>query len=127
MTGTVKELQEQFTALSGFLSSSRLSLDDSVDSKDDIADGIPIRIYMPKDAIGTELPIAVYYHGGGYVLGDLDTEDPWCRYLARNTPCIVVAVDFRLGPDFKMPVMLNDSVTAYKWVWRPLPTCELLY
>lgn len=87
--------------------------------RDDIADGIPIRIYKPKEAATTKLPIAVYYHGGGYVLGNLDTEDSWCRYLANNTPCIVVSAQYRLGPEFKMPTMLNDSLAAYKWVYRP--------
>lgn len=112
-------MQEQFGALSAFITSPQLSLDDPIESKDEIADGIPIRIYKAKDATSIKLPIVVYYHGGGYVLGDLDTEDPWCRCLAKNTPCIVISVGYRLGPNFKMPAMIDDSLAAYKWVCRP--------
>lgn len=119
MTGTVTELHEQFVALSSLTTSPQLPLGDFINIGDDIADGIPIRIYKPKDAATTKLPIAVYYHGGGYMLGNLDTEDSWCRYLAKITPCIVVSVDYRLAPEFKMPTMLNDSLAAYKWVYRP--------
>lgn len=117
MTGTVEELQEQFGALSALLISPQLPLDNSIESKDGLADGIPIRIYKPKHATTAKLPIAVYYHGGGYVLGNFDTEDPWCQYLAKNTPCIVVSVDYRLAPHFKMPTILEDCLTAYRWVY----------
>jgi versiconal hemiacetal acetate esterase len=115
----VEEMQGQFAALSAVLSASKTPPDDFIKSKDVTADGIPVRIYKPKDASRTKLPIMVYYHGGGFVLGNLDTEDAWCRYLAKTTPSIVVSVDYRLGPKFKMPVMLEDSLTAFKWVCHP--------
>lgn len=116
----MEEVQGQFAALSALLSASQPPPDDSIESKDETADGIPVRIYKPKDAASTKLPIVVYYHGGGFVLGNLDTEDAWCRYLAKTIPSIVVSVDYRLGPKFKMPVMLEDSLTAFKWVCHPL-------
>ncbi|KFY76024.1 hypothetical protein V499_04141 [Pseudogymnoascus sp. VKM F-103] len=122
LTGTVEEMQGQFAALSALLSASQTPPDDTIESKDETADGIPVRIYKPKDAARTKLPIVVYYHGGGFVLGNLDTEDAWCRYLAKTTPSIVVSVDYRLGPKFKMPVMLEDSLTAFKWVYANAET-----
>jgi acetyl esterase/lipase len=64
----------------------------------------------------SKLPVGVYYHGGGFVLGNLETEDADCRYFAQNTPCIIVAVDYRLAPDHKFEAILNDAVEGYEWV-----------
>jgi versiconal hemiacetal acetate esterase len=90
--------------------------DVSVKTRDGTGNGIPVRIYTPEAAEGKALPVGVYYHGGGYVLGNLDTEDAWCRYIAKHTPAIIVSVDYRLAPEFKLPTMLEDSIQAYKWV-----------
>ncbi len=91
-------------------------LDTSVETRDETADGVPVRIYTPPGVAGKKLPLVVYIHGGGYLLGNLDTEDPWCRFIAKETPSIVVSVDYRLSTEHKLPVMLDDCVTAYKWV-----------
>jgi hypothetical protein len=80
-----------------------------------------VRVYTPPAAAeGKKLPIGVYYHGGGYLVGNLDSEDAWCRVIAKNTPCIIVSVDYRLSTSHKLPVMLEDSVVASKWVSYPL-------
>ena len=91
--------------------------DMSVSTVDEDADGVPVRIYTP-DARHGKLPLGVYYHGGGYCVGDLNSEDAWCRYIAKSVPCIIVSVDYRLAPKYKMPVMLNDSIKAWNWVSR---------
>lgn len=90
--------------------------DTSIATKDETVDGVSIRIYTPEGAEGKKLPVGVFTHGGGYICGNLDSEDPVCRIVAKNTPCIIVSVDYRLGPKHKMPAMLDDTVTAYKWV-----------
>ncbi|MDX1489551.1 MAG: alpha/beta hydrolase, partial [Acidiferrobacterales bacterium] len=78
---------------------------------------IPIRIYTPREPTQDEkLPVLVWYHGGGYVIGDLDTHDSACRALANETDCIVVAVDYRLAPEHKFPAAVNDCHAALKWV-----------
>ncbi|MEH7014730.1 alpha/beta hydrolase [Neobacillus niacini] len=75
---------------------------------------INVRIYTP---IGEgPFPIFVYYHGGGWVLGDLETSDATCRMLANRTGRIVVSVDYRLAPEYKFPVPVEDSYAALKWV-----------
>ncbi|WP_045522015.1 alpha/beta hydrolase [Neobacillus niacini] len=75
---------------------------------------INVRIYTP---IGEgPFPIFVYYHGGGWVLGDLETSDATCRMLANRTGRLVVSVDYRLAPEFKFPVPVEDSYAALKWV-----------
>jgi len=75
---------------------------------------INVRIYTPNG--DGPFPIFVYYHGGGWVLGDLETSDATCRMLANQTDRIVVSVDYRLAPEYKFPVPVEDSFAALKWV-----------
>ena len=76
---------------------------------------LPIRIYTPVDS-SSPLPIIVYYHGGGWVLGDLDSHDNLCRSLAAKTGALVVAVDYRLAPENIFPAALDDANDALRWV-----------
>lgn len=74
---------------------------------------IKVRIYTPiKDGL---LPILVYFHGGGWVLGDLDACDATCRMISESTGIIVVSVDYRISPEYKYPTPLNDCYEAVKW------------
>jgi acetyl esterase len=75
---------------------------------------ISIRIYTPEDQ--GPFPLFVYYHGGGWVIGDLETSDASCRMIANRTGCVVVSVDYRLAPEYKYPVPVEDSYAALKWV-----------
>ncbi|MDF2857520.1 MAG: esterase [Neobacillus sp.] len=75
---------------------------------------INVRIYTPEGQ--GPFPIFVYYHGGGWVLGDIPISDASCRMLANKTERIVVSVDYRLAPEYKFPVPVEDSYAALKWV-----------
>jgi acetyl esterase len=75
---------------------------------------IPIRIYTPKGK--GPFPIALELHGGGWILGNLDTHDDLCSSIANRAECLVVAVDYRLAPEHKFPAALDDSEAALKWV-----------
>ena len=90
-----------------------------VDTEDSAVPGpagdIPVRIYRPKGA-GPGLPILVYYHGGGWVIGDLDTHDYAARELCAGAGCLVVAVDYRLAPEAQFPAAVDDSWAALQWV-----------
>lgn len=72
---------------------------------------IPIRIYRPSD--GPSLPALVWYHGGGFVIGDLDSHDAVCRSLAKRSGCAVIAVDYRLAPEHPFPAAPDDAIAAF--------------
>jgi acetyl esterase len=83
------------------------------------AGAIPIRLYRPLGAGAEErLPALVYFHGGGWTFGDLDTHDVICRELANLARCAVASVDYRLAPEHKFPAAVEDAVAATGWVAR---------
>jgi acetyl esterase len=75
---------------------------------------IPVRIYWPN-AAGTR-PAIVYYHGGGHVIGSLDSHDLVARNLCGGAEAIVVSVDYRMGPEYRFPAAVEDSMAALDWV-----------
>ncbi|KAF4634017.1 hypothetical protein G7Y89_g4094 [Cudoniella acicularis] len=115
--GSAEDIIAQFNSLVAALAQQAPPPDASIKTRDEKADGVPVRIYTPPAADGKKLPVGVYFHGGGYLVGNLDSEDAWCRVISKNTPCIIVSVDYRLSTTHKLPVMLEDSITAYKWAW----------
>ncbi len=81
----------------------------------DLAD-IPARIYWPPVQQHDNLPVLVYYHGGGWAIGDLDTHDHVARAHAVGAETIVVSVDYRLAPEHPYPAGVEDSWAALRWV-----------
>jgi len=75
---------------------------------------IPVRIYWPE-AAGAR-PAIAYYHGGGHVIGSLDTHDLVARNLCHGAEAVVVSVDYRMGPEHKFPAAVDDSFAALRWV-----------
>jgi acetyl esterase len=66
--------------------------------------------------------VLVFYHGGGWVVGDLDTHDPVCRYLAKASQCCVISVNYRLAPEHPFPAAVIDSSAAFDWIVRNAAT-----
>ena len=76
---------------------------------------IPLRLYRPA-GVASPAPTLVYLHGGGWVIGDLDTHDVLCRQLADDAGCVVVAVDYRMGPEHRFPAAPDDCLAATRWL-----------
>jgi acetyl esterase len=79
---------------------------------------IPARVYTPMRLRKTDglAPCLVFFHGGGWVIGDLDSHDVVCRKLADEGQLIVISVDYRLAPEHKFPAAVEDAVMATKWI-----------
>jgi acetyl esterase/lipase len=78
---------------------------------------MPARVYKPEGAQGS-LPVVVYYHGGGWVIADLDTYEASAMALAKKANAIVVSVEYRHAPEHKFPAAHEDSIAAYSWVLK---------
>ena len=79
-----------------------------------IAGSIPVRVYTPQHA--EPIPTIVLYHGGGFVIGDLDTHDATSRRLSIDVGAVVVSVDYRLAPEHPFPAAVEDADAAFRWV-----------
>jgi acetyl esterase len=80
------------------------------------AGDIPLRCYRGRGTPDGRLPVLMFYHGGGYVIGDLDTHDYVCRKIANEGRCAVISVDYRLAPEHKFPAAIDDAATALRWI-----------
>jgi len=77
---------------------------------------VPVRVYRPAGVEGDALPILVWLHGGGWVIGDVETYDALARALANRAGAVVVSVDYRLAPEDPYPAGLEDCIAAVRWV-----------
>jgi acetyl esterase/lipase len=77
---------------------------------------LSLRNYTPVAAGGDALPTLIFFHGGGFVIGDLDTHDGLCRILANEAGARVIAVDYRLAPEHKYPAAVEDAIAAMNWI-----------
>jgi len=75
---------------------------------------LPVRLYYPSS--GTTLPLVVYFHGGGWVIGDVEIVDKPCRALAKASQCLVASLDYRLSPETKFPGPVEDCYAATRWL-----------
>ncbi|KTE43009.1 MULTISPECIES: alpha/beta hydrolase [unclassified Sphingopyxis] len=86
------------------------------DVRDLDADGVPVRLYVPAGE--GPLPLLLFLHGGGWMLGDLDTHDAMHRHIADRAGCAVLGVGYRLAPEHPFPAGLDDVTTAFAWARR---------
>ncbi len=133
LSNLVKESQPSYAALGPVLArqhyrQSRLGLQSPSLRVSDVqmlaaatsAGLLAIRLYRPVLLNGSvspkPLPCVIFFHGGGWVLGDLDTHDGLCRALAQAGQCAVAAVDYRLAPEYRFPSAVEDAVAATEWI-----------
>lgn len=111
---------EQYEANGGILVS-KLTFptpDASVKVEDkEILPGLKVRIYTPPNYSGNK-PVCLFYHGGGWAMGDLEGEDVQVRTICKDAGVVIVSVDYRLAPAHPYPAPLDDCVTAYQWALR---------
>jgi len=87
---------------------------------------IPMRLYRGHAAKpGEQQPVVVFFHGGGWVFGDLETHDNMCRSIAGLADCTVISVDYRLAPESKFPAAIDDAFAATQWIARNASTLNL--
>ncbi|KAK3678138.1 Telomerase-binding protein [Recurvomyces mirabilis] len=121
LKGSPEEIKAMYAGLVAALAPQFPKPSENVESKDGEVDGIKYRLYWPKNASGS-LPTAIWTHGGGYMTGDLDSDDLLCRVVAEHTNSAVVNVDYRLTPEYKWPVQLDDCMKVYKWAHKNAST-----
>jgi len=99
-----------------FYASRAMPSHDVVDDVRDIsAGGVPARLYRPR--ADKNLGLLVYYHGGGWVIGDLNTHDGICRSLAVRMNHAVLSIDYRMGPEHKFPAAVEDALCSLRWAY----------
>ena len=100
--GTASEIAQEYNDLVQALSSQLPLPDNSVSTKDDSVNEIKFRIYTPVEAVSkTALTVGVLAYSRGWIIGSLDSEDMICRVVVQQTPCIIVSINYRFGPDIK--------------------------
>ena len=107
------ETQEPTAARAGMEMMTAPSTVELHEIRDVNADGVAARLYRPNDR--KDLGLLVFYHGGGWVLGSMNTHDDVCRKLALAMGHAVLSVDYRLAPEFAFPEPLNDCIVALRW------------
>ncbi|CAI0941698.1 Lipase 2 [Serratia proteamaculans] len=86
---------------------------------------MPARLYVPAQKENTLKPAILFIHGGGWVSGDLDTHDVLCRALANKFGAVVLAIDYRLAPEFPAPIGIEDSYAALQWLHQQAETLKI--
>ncbi len=77
---------------------------------------VPVRVYVPTTDAAGPLPVSTWFHGGGWVVGSIATNDATCRALANAAGAIIVSVDYRLAPEHRFPIPFDDCYAATEWV-----------
>ena len=85
---------------------------------------VRFRRYRPLGAKAGALPTLIYYHGGGFVIGNIETHDSTCRRLANKSRCQVISVDYRLAPEHPFPAPIKDALAAFRYVRENAPALE---
>jgi acetyl esterase len=106
-----RSLFEQFASLSAGIDLPTVT-DRTIEGP---AGEIPVRIYDPRETVETPAPLVVFFHGGGFAVGSLDTHDAPCRKLASETGYPVLSVDYRLAPEHPFPAAVRDCYAAVEW------------
>jgi acetyl esterase len=115
-TLTPDEAREMFRAAREALAPEPMPIAELRDLTMPGPDGGHVRLRLYRPRVDAVLPALVFFHGGGWVIGDVETHDTACRHLAVRGDCAVVSVDYRLAPEHKFPAAVDDCLAATRWV-----------
>ena len=116
-TLTPQELRRAFRQLSQMVDRRPVSVGQIINGTLPGAGGdVGYRLYTPIGSVPALIPGLIYFHGGGWIFGDLDTHDGMCRRLCNASGCRVIAIDYRLAPEYRFPAALDDALAAVSWV-----------
>ncbi|MDQ6822527.1 MAG: alpha/beta hydrolase [Actinomycetota bacterium] len=113
-TLTPEQAREARRSLAAVFAGTPVSVGDVSDLVIEGAVSLPARHYTPREPAG-HLPLLIYYHGGGFTYGDLETHDGVCRILCRHAGAHVLSVDYRLAPEHPFPAAVEDARDALRW------------
>lgn len=114
---TVDETRAEFDEQGAWLSQDTNDTIEKADYKIPVNDAtIRVRLYRPIAIKNQTLPVLVFYHGGGYAAGSLKSHDLPCQALAANANCAVIAVEYRLAPEYPFPTPVNDGIAAFRYI-----------
>ena len=111
-TEVARDNYEKLSRYQGGVPISMMRTEDRIVVSSKRKTGVPIRIYWPTLQ---QLPLLIYFHGGGWSRGSLNTHDALCRRLAKEANCIIVSVDYRLAPEHPYPAAIEDAEVVYAW------------
>ncbi|CAI7575036.1 unnamed protein product [Penicillium pancosmium] len=121
-SGDALAMREQYKALANQINASN-KRSASLDIEDiSIGENIAVRVYTPAIRDERPLPVGVYFHGGGWCCGDVDTEDGFCQSVAEGLPCIIVSVEYRRAPEYKSSALLQDVLEGWTWAMNNAST-----
>ncbi|RYC81997.1 hypothetical protein BFJ63_vAg15099 [Fusarium oxysporum f. sp. narcissi] len=119
LKGSAEEMRDQFSGLGSLLASQSPPFpENKLKVSDGEVGGVAYRTYTPHGSETKEFPIGVFYHSGGFVVGNLDSEDGFCRNIALKANVVILNVGYRLSPEHKAPTHLEDAVTLYEWAFN---------
>jgi acetyl esterase len=112
------QAREAYLAMRGALSPAAPNISKIIDMKIPVdKQNIKARYYRGiNNNKEDKLPVTIFFHGGGWVIGDLDTHDVVCRQLANQGNFDVISIDYRMGPEFRFPTAINDAITSISWI-----------
>lgn len=117
LAGSPQDIKNATAQLGEMLAAQAPPPSDAVTAQDGEVDGVKYRLYKPKNASGS-LPVGVWTHGGGFMTGDLNADDAFCRLVSEHAPAVIVNVDYRLTPEFKSPAQFEDTMAVYNWAYE---------
>jgi acetyl esterase len=113
----IAKARSEFDAFQAIMGGRPAPIGEIVDRTIGTPDGrMRVRIYRPAGSVARLLPVILYYHGGGWVIGSPEGYDLPCRFFCARTGCAVVSVDYRRAPEHKFPAAVDDAVTAFRWL-----------